>query len=264
LPRTPTPRSTRPAGPAPAFADVYDRVVGRDFWHHWWRAFRRAVGAHGIRYRSVCDVACGTGEMALRFAREGARVFATDLSEDMLRVARAKCEGTGVLLARQPMQELAVPEPADLLVCAYDALNHLDGVEALEATFRRFAAALAPGGHAVCDLATLRHLARDWGTGTFRAMSDGMESIWQTVWYPDRRRATIHLTVIVPRRAGGPARVTQRVVEYGFTVAEIEAAIAGAGLAILEARDMIPWTPAGEGSERLFYVLRKPVTCAAA
>lgn len=239
------------------FADIYDHVVGRDFWGHWWHAFGRVRRTHRIRYRSVADVACGTGEMALRFARDGASVFATDLSEDMLRVAAAKCADTGVRLERQAMQALTVPEPVDLLVCAYDALNHLDGPEALSATFRRFFAALAPGGHAVCDLATLHHLARDWGTGTFRSVSGGMESIWQTVWYPDERRATIHLTVLVSRGAGGPARVTQRVVEHGFTQAEIEAAIAGAGFTVLEARDMIPWKPGTEASERLFYLLRK-------
>lgn len=257
----PSPPSRPRPSPAPgsvrSFADIYDPVVGRDFWGHWWRAFDKARRRHRIRFESVADVACGTGEMALRFARQGAAVFATDLSDDMLRVAAAKCAGTGVRLERQAMQALEVPEPVDLLVCAYDALNHLPGLEDLRATFRRFFAALKDGGHAVCDLATVHHLARDWGTGTFRHVSGGMESIWQTVWYPDQRRATIHLTVLVSRKAGGPARVTQRVVELGYTLAEIEAAIADAGFTVLEARDMIPWTPASEGSERLFYVLRR-------
>jgi len=239
----------------PTFADIYDAAVGRDFWGHWWRAFERVAADHGLVFASVADVACGTGEMAARFARRGLTVYGTDLSPDMIRVAAAKCEGTGAHLSVQPMQALKVPEPVDLVVCAYDALNHLESLEDLAATFRGFAAALNPGGHVVCDFATVRHLARDWGTGTFRNVRGGMESIWQTVWYPDTRKATIQLTVRVGRRQGGPARVTTRVVEYGFTKAEIERAMRAAGLKPLEVRDMIPWTPGSERSERLFYLL---------
>lgn len=251
------PEPTVNPAPPPTFADIYDPVVGRDFWGHWWVAFERAVAAHGLKFASVCDVACGTGEMVRRFARQGLAVYGIDHSADMLRVAGAKCAGTGATLLRQPMQELKLPAPVDLIVCCYDALNHLEGLDAIEATFRRFFDALNPGGHVVCDLATLRHLARDWGTGTFRAVTDGMESIWHTVWEPRERRATIHLTVLVPRRRGGPVRVTHRVVEYGYPQADLEAAMGRAGLMVLEVRDMIPWTLGSEAGERLFYLLRR-------
>jgi hypothetical protein len=33
--------------------------------------------------------------------------------------------------------------------------------------------------------------------------------------------------------------------------------MAGAGLAIVEVRDMIPWTPGTEAAERLFYLLAR-------
>jgi SAM-dependent methyltransferase len=246
-----------PRPPSPTFADIYDAVVGRDFWGHWWHAFEQVVADHGVAFASVCDVACGTGEMARRFARRGLTVYGVDNDPDMLRVARDKCIGTDVRFLLQPMQELALPEPVDLVVCCYDALNHLEGLRDLEATFRGFAAALTPGGHAVCDLATVHHLARDWGTGTFRAVTGGMESLWQTVWEPEARRAAIHLTVMVPRRDGKPVRVTRHVVEYGYPKAHIEAAMGRAGLTVVEVRDMIPWTPGSEASERLFYLLRR-------
>lgn len=252
-----TPTPAVPPPPAPTFADIYDPVVGRDFWGHWWCAFERVVADHGVRFASVCDVACGTGEMVRRFARQGLAVTGVDHDPDMLRVARDKCADTGARLLLQPMQELAVPAPVDLVICCYDALNHLDSLDALEATFHRFAAALNPGGHVVCDLATVRHLAVDWGTGTFRALTGGMESLWHTVWEPEARRSSIHLTVMVPRRSGKPARVTQAVVEYGYPKADIESAMARAGLTVVEVRDMIPWTKGDEGAERLFYLLRR-------
>jgi len=241
----------------PTFADVYDAVVGRDFWSHWWRAFERLEREHGLRYARVCEVACGTAEIAHRFARRGSEVSGVDISEDMIRVARAKC-GTDVALSVQAMEEMTLERPVDLIVCCYDSLNRLAGRGALEATFGRFAAALAPGGHVVCDLATRHHLERDWGTGVVRALSGGIESIWQTVWHPDPARLVVHVTAFVPGRDGEPIPVTERVEEYAHAQDAIEAAVAGAGLEVVEVRDMLSWEPGSEAGERLFYLLRAP------
>lgn len=258
MPSPPEPAAPAPAGRGPTFADIYDQVVGRDFWGLWWRAFDRSVAAHGVRFDSVCEVACGTGEIALRFAAQGHEVSGVDISPDMIRVAREKCRGSGVRLEVQAMEELTLPEPVDLIVCCYDALNRLPTRAVLEGTLARFRAALTPGGHVVCDLATLRHLERDWGTGVRRAVQGGLESIWHTVWDPKARCLTVHLTARVPGPDGDPVPVTEHVAEYGHAKAAIESAAKGAGLAVVDVRDMLRWTRGEESSERLFYLLRAP------
>lgn len=78
---------------------VYDRLnsVMTAGLHHSWR--RRAadlasVGAGG----RVLDVATGTGDLAIELAARvapGGEVIATDFSEKMLEIARAKATGTG-------------------------------------------------------------------------------------------------------------------------------------------------------------------------
>ncbi|MBI5137236.1 MAG: class I SAM-dependent methyltransferase [Nitrospirae bacterium] len=241
----------------PTFADIYDRVIGPDFWELWWPAFERAVAAHHIRFSTVADVACGTGETALRLAMRGIRVFASDISGDMLRVARAKCAGHTVTLSEQAMETLAVPEPVDLLLCCYDSLNMVESPQALVTTLRAFHAAIRPGGHVICDLATRRHLARDWGTGEIHAVTGDIDTVWHTAWNARAGRSTIHLTATVPH-AGGVALVTCRVREWGFTKAVVDDAIRQAGFIALDVRDMIPWTPGSDAAQRLFYVLRRP------
>jgi SAM-dependent methyltransferase len=259
-PLTPPP-PPRPAGGTtpfpPTFADIYDAVVGRDFWSHWWRAFERAAADHGVRYASVCEVACGTAEIARRFARQGHRVTGVDISEDMIRVARAKC-GAEVDLRVGAMERLTLERPVDLIVCCYDSLNRLATPEDLAATLGRFAASLSPGGHVVCDLATRHHLERDWGTGVVRSVNGGIESIWQTVWHPREARLTVHVTAFVPGPDGETIAVTERAEEYAHAKGAVEAAVANAGLTVLEVRDMLPWDPGTEAGERLFYLLRAP------
>jgi len=208
----------------------------------------------------VCDVACGTGETALKLAQKGHRVVGTDLAEDMIRVAKAKC-GEQVTLLVQGMDHLSLPTPVDLLLCCYDSLNMVGSEAKLRDTFAAFFAALSPGGHVVCDLATTRHLAEDWGEQEIHAMVGDIDTVWHTQWDEVARQSTIHLTATVPH-ADGTNRdisvVTCRVQETGFAKATIDRAMGDAGFIIREVRDMIPWTPGDDDSQRLFYLLQRP------
>jgi demethylmenaquinone methyltransferase/2-methoxy-6-polyprenyl-1,4-benzoquinol methylase len=49
---------------------------------------RRDGGHYTFR---VLDLCCGTGDLALKFARNGARVTGVDFTKEMLQVARARC-----------------------------------------------------------------------------------------------------------------------------------------------------------------------------
>jgi len=147
----------------------------------------------------------------------------------------------------------------DLIVCAYDSLNALPSAELLAATLLGFARHLNPGGHVVCDMITRRHLSEVWGDGEFHAPAGEMDSIWHTAWDPALERLSVHLTVRVD---DGPTahRVSHRVEEYAYSQPVVEQAIHGAGLEVVEVRDLIPWTPAappdGENADRWFYLLR--------
>ena len=65
-------------------ADPGIRVMYRDFR----RALTTAAAAHRIRLRVIVDLACGTGNTAIPWARAlGRTVIGVDVSEAMLRVA---------------------------------------------------------------------------------------------------------------------------------------------------------------------------------
>lgn len=63
--------------------------------HRLWK--RRLVTLAGVRSgQQALDVCCGTGDVALRLARGGARVVGLDFSEPMLRVARERTRAATV------------------------------------------------------------------------------------------------------------------------------------------------------------------------
>ncbi len=68
------------------FYDVMDAVT----LGHW-------LSGHPLRDKALIEVGAGSGRQTLPLARSGARVLATDLSEEMLRLARRKLHAAGLL-----------------------------------------------------------------------------------------------------------------------------------------------------------------------
>jgi demethylmenaquinone methyltransferase/2-methoxy-6-polyprenyl-1,4-benzoquinol methylase len=63
--------------------------------HRLWK--RRLLRlAHCAPKQRVLDLCCGTGDLALEFARAGASVVGLDFSGPMLAVARARCKAAGL------------------------------------------------------------------------------------------------------------------------------------------------------------------------
>jgi SAM-dependent methyltransferase len=105
---------------------------------------------------TLLDLACGTGGMTALLS--GAyQVSGLDISPGMLAVARAK------LPARTPlyladMTSFRLDARFDVIVCAYQGLNHLLSLAAWQASFDRACEHLNPGGLFVFDITTVSHL----------------------------------------------------------------------------------------------------------
>jgi ubiquinone/menaquinone biosynthesis C-methylase UbiE len=149
---------TREPSPA-AFDDSavdYDRrftetEIGRVLRESVWRHLD-AVLAPGSK---ILELGCGTGEDALRLARRGHRVLATDISPAMLEQAARKIDTAGVddrvRFARLDLAAVAgEPEPPeapfDAVFSNFGALNCIEDCSELASVLHRW---LCPGGRAV-------------------------------------------------------------------------------------------------------------------
>jgi 2-polyprenyl-3-methyl-5-hydroxy-6-metoxy-1,4-benzoquinol methylase len=106
----------------------------------------RATGNARPRDVKVLDIACGTGTVAARLAREGYRVVALDVVEHLTAVAQRRHGSSGDIafhnldLARQPVPEAGT---YDVLVSMHTLYWHPD----LQGVLAACRAALRPGGH---------------------------------------------------------------------------------------------------------------------
>jgi SAM-dependent methyltransferase len=114
--------------------------------------------------KSGCDIACGTGTTALLLAGRGIKMAGVDLSPLMCREARRKARTAGlpVRIMQGDMRSFRLPEPVDLVLCEFDAINHVPRKADLARVARSAALALRPGGHFYFDANNRRAFQKVW------------------------------------------------------------------------------------------------------
>ncbi len=136
-------------------APVYDHFT--DGYDHdgWVERLVLLAREHGLRGRTVLDIACGTGKSFAPLLLRGYDVWACDISPAMVAQARAR-EGVDpdrVLVA--DMRDLPELGAFALVTCLDDAVNYLLDPTDVAAAFASVARMLAPGGVYVFDANTL-------------------------------------------------------------------------------------------------------------
>lgn len=129
-----------------------------------WRRRAARLGARATPARCL-DVCSGTGEMAAEMAgiRPAPRqVLATDVSADMLMLAKAEREALGLRFARTDAARLPFADQTfDVVTISFATRNLHRDRETLAAYFREFHRVLRPGGLFI-NLETSQPQSRIW------------------------------------------------------------------------------------------------------
>lgn len=116
---------------------------------------RGLIERHHPSARSVLELACGTGSI-LKQLQENYRVAGVDISQPMLDIAAKKLPRAQ--LFHCDMTEVSLGRTFDIVLCIYEAINHLLTFEQWESVFDRADEHLAKGGIFICDIGTKRRL----------------------------------------------------------------------------------------------------------
>jgi SAM-dependent methyltransferase len=137
-----------------------------------WGDFARAVAPRiqayyertplGSSDRTLLDICCGTGQLAIHFAGQGYQATGLDLSAPMLAIARQNAapyvESGQIQFIQGDAAQFRVDEPVGLALSTFDALNHLPGQDAMRACMACAYTAVKPEGTFIFDLNTRRGL----------------------------------------------------------------------------------------------------------
>lgn len=118
----------------------------------------------GQENKTVLDLCCGTGHLALYFLEKGYRVVGLDLSDHMLHYAQERArpyiESGKAVFIQGDASDFTLDERFGLVVSTYDSLNHLENEQALRRCFQCVYAVAVNGGYFIFDLNTRRGLRR--------------------------------------------------------------------------------------------------------
>lgn len=151
-----------------AYGDLFAKV-----YNHLWQDYAKKIAPlirefyestpFGVQHKSLLDLCCGTGQLAVHFLEKGYRVVGVDLSEGMLK--QAKENTLPYLVAEQARfiqgdaADFLLDETFGLVVSTFDALNHLPDLTALQGCFSSVVKVLLDGGYFIFDLNTRAGLA---------------------------------------------------------------------------------------------------------
>jgi len=255
-----SPRGKGENRPYGLLARYYDRFF--TFHLSWYQAARdHILGGILPTVESACDLACGTGTTAVLLARRGIRMYGVDLSPIMCRLARAKAgrRNAALQVIRGDMRDFRLPERVDLMLCEFDALNHIPRKEDLARVARSVARALRPSGHFFFDVNN--RLA--------------FEKIWPGVWWIERPGVVLVMRGGCVESDGVRGRTDvewfvregsfwrrkhEHIEQVSWTAAEVRRAMRDAGFDRVRAFDATPFftgDPRIEPGCRSFYLARK-------
>lgn len=221
----------------PPYYDRWQKSYGKDFSTLIFPRLLASIRAHRIGGRTMLDLACGTGTLALLLARRGWEVFGVDASEGMLAQAAEKFAGSSLPVAffRQDMRDLEIPRPVHMATSFFDSLNHLMTTGDLGAVFRRVRESLVPGGWFIFDTSTERCFTTLW-TKSETFHDRDFSIVLDNAYDRDARSAVCHVTLNV-NTDGGTVRLNETVRERFYTTGEVSGLLAEAAFTVRECED---------------------------
>lgn len=231
------------------FGKFYDAVMGDRTPTA--RYIRTLLARHHPTAKTLLELACGTGAL-LTFLTADYEVSGLDVSSTMLALARKKLPHVSFVRADMVTYELG--KKFDVILCVFDALNHVLRFPAWQKIFRRVAYHLQPGGVFLFDINPEQQLQRLIRAPVWVREFDG-HVLLMKVREDGKGIAKWNIKVFAPQRKGLYRLFEENIQETSFPLAKIHAALREQFGSI----KMLDPTGrrASEKSERVYFVCKK-------
>lgn len=210
-----------------------------------------------ISPRTAVDLACGTGSVAIRFAKRGLRVTAVDMSEEMLTVASQKVAGlkNPPRFVCQPLQMLRLPRGVDLAVCALDSLDYITDPAECAQAIKQVYKALNPGGIFIFDVNTPEKLWAMDGQ-VFLDEDDDVYCVWRGE-FDGKTNICSYGMDLFQRNGDLWRRSFEEHREYAYSESQLRTYLKEAGFTHVEVYADREFCAPGPGEQRIYFKARK-------
>ncbi len=244
-----------------SLAPVYDRLNADIDYSAWADYIERQFALHSkTKPESILDLACGTGNVTVELARRGYDMTGVDLSEDMLAVARKKCDGErfrhSVLLIRQDMTELELYGTVNAVVSCLDSLNYLPDTSALTRAFSHVHNYLDPDGLFIFDMNAPAKFENIYGDNAYILEDEGVFCAWQNAYNKRTKLCDFYLSIFTECDDGKWRRFDEEQRERCYSLRTVKKLLCETGFELCALTSDFDGAEVNEDTERWFFVAR--------
>ena len=213
----------------------------------------------GIKVSKICEIACGTGSMAIEMSKRGYGVTASDLSLEMLTEAefKARSENAGIRFVSADMRSFSLYSKADAVLCLLDSMNYLlkpsDFSETLGSVYRN----LSDGGLFIFDINSKYKFENTYGDNAYVIESDGVLCAWQNFYNPKTRICDFYLSIFTEDEDGRYERTDEHQRERMYTLRSVKKMLSEAGFELCGVFAGYDFSEADEEKDERLYIAAK-------
>ena len=235
------------------FAKIYDALTFDVDYDAWCDRLEQLFEYLPQKPEIICELGCGTGSITSRLAKRGYSMIGIDLSEEMLNIAREKCEGENVLLLNQDMTDFELYGTVNVFICTLDSVNYLTEDGDFERMLKLCRLYLNTGGLLIFDINTEYKIKNILAPETFVYETDDCFYTWQSEL--DGNLCDYYLTFFV-KHGDIYNRFDEVHTERVYTDSEISENLSEFGFELIGRYDGISENHPSSESERVMYAAR--------
>jgi len=229
----------------------------------WYKHTLAVFNKYDIKPKSILELACGTGNMTNRFARNGYKIVGTDISNDMLMIAQDKAYDSNLKVEYlfQDMTQITYKKKVDLILSYCDGLNYIDGYGELEKVFAGAEKLLESQGYFIFDISSYYKLSTVIGDNKFMESHDDVVYIWENFFDAQTGKLNMELDIFMRCDEFDEEDIFERVHESHLQRAykrdELKAFIENNGFQVLDIINTDTMEAVDNHTERELYICRK-------
>ena len=237
------------------FAFVYDEVMDTSLYQRWLDFSLRHLGER----KQILELACGTGALAVEFAKAGFDVTALDLSEEMLMIASARAQEAEVAVqfVAGDMLDLADSGMYQAVTCFSDLICYMQNEMDVQQVFDGVYQILEADGVFIFDVHSTYQIDEVFPSYSYHYQTEEFAFLWDSYTGKEAHSIEHFLTFFVEDEDGRFVREDELHQERTYPLNTYLMLLENAGFSHVEAyADFIDSEP-NEKSRRWFFVCHK-------